>query len=65
MKKAIIKLYIEKKVAPLFIAEIYENVEETVNKLLADLNDRTLYVITFGNLTFKKELFRMLKVEYK
>lgn len=65
MKKAILKLYIIKRLRPLFVAEIYDDIDKTVEKLITDLNDRSLSVITFGNLTFKKELFKMFKVIYK
>ena len=65
MKKAILKLYVIKRVRPLFVAEIYDDVDKTVEKLIADLNDRSVSVITFGSITFKKELFKWLKVIYK
>jgi hypothetical protein len=65
MKKAILKVYVIKRIRPLFVAEIYDDVDKTVEKLIADLNDRSMSVITFGSITFKKELFKWLKVIYK
>ena len=65
MKKAILKLYIINRIRPLFTADIYDDVDKTIDKLIEDLNDRSKEVITFGSLTFKKSLFRMFKVEYK
>ena len=65
MKKAILKVYLIKRIRPLFVAEIYDDVDKTVEKLIADLNDRSVSVITFGSITFKKELFKWLKVIYK
>lgn len=65
MKKAILKLYVAKKLRPLFVADIYDDIEATINDLLNQLNDRSKFVITFGNLTFRREDFRLLKIFYK
>lgn len=64
MKKAVLKLYIKRRLRPLFVAEIYDDVESTIKDLIDTLNDTTNTVITFGNITFARELFKWLKIRY-
>ena len=65
MKKAILKVYIKKRLRPLFVAEIYDDVEKTVEDLKTKLNDRSINVISFGNITFAKDMFKKFEVIYK
>lgn len=65
MKKAILKLYVKKRIRPLFVAEIYDDIDKTIDLLKAQLNDRSLYVISFGSITFAKDLFYKFEINYK
>ena len=64
MQKAVLKVYIEKRRRPLFEAEIYDNVEETLSDFVTQLNGPT-FVISFGQISFKKELFHHFEVTFK
>lgn len=65
MQKAILKVFIEKRIRPLFVAEIYDDVEKTLEDFHDQLNDPANFVIKFGQLTFKKSLYHHDEVTYK
>jgi len=65
MQKVILKVYIEKKLKPLFVAEIYDTVDETLENFQKQLNDNSKYIITFGRIAFKKSLFHHYEIIYK
>lgn len=65
MQKAILKVFIEKKLRPLFVAEIYDDVEKTLEDFHKQLNDSANFVIKFGQITFKKSLYHHDEVIYK
>ena len=64
MKKAVLKLYIKRRFRPLFVAEIYDDIQTTVDELIEKLNNTTNTVITFGNITFARELFKWIKIKF-
>ena len=65
MQKAIFKVYIKGKIKPIIKAEIYEEVEKTVEDFHNQLNDRTISVVSFGQLSFSKELYHHDELYYK
>lgn len=65
MQKAILKVFIEKKFRPLFVAEIYDDVEKTLEDFHKQINDPANFVIKFGQITFKKSLYHHDEVIYK
>lgn len=65
MQKAILKVFIEKKIRPLFTAEIYDDIEKNLEDFHSQLNDPNCFVVKFGQLTFKKSLYHHDEVIYK
>ena len=65
MQKATLKVFIEKKRRPLFVVEIYEEVEQTINEFHKQLNDENNFVIKFGQISFKKSLYHHDEIIYK
>ena len=65
MQKAILKVFIEKRIRPLFVAEIYDDVEKNLEDFHKQLNDQNNFVIKFGQITFKKSLYHHYEVIYK
>lgn len=65
MQKAILKVFIERKKKPLFEAEIYDDVEKTLDDFQKQLDDNTRFTIKFGQICFRKALFHHYEIYYK
>ncbi len=65
MQKAILKVFIEKRARPLFVAEIYDDVEKSLEEFHKQFNDPSNFIIKFGQITFKKSLYHHDEVIYK
>lgn len=65
MQKAILKVFIENKRLPLFVVEIYDEVEKTLNEFHKQLTDENNFTIKFGGITFKRSLYHHDEVIYK
>ena len=64
MQKAKIKLYVRKKLFPLFECEITDDIEASLKELQDKLNDRSADTIKFGQICFKREDFRYFEIRY-
>ena len=65
MQKARIKLFLQNKMRPLFVCEIVDKVEESVQELETKINDKTKETVRFGPYCFKRTDFKYFEIEYK
>lgn len=65
MQKARLKVFVKKRIRPLFVVDIYNDVEKTIEDFKKDLNDNSKFTVEFGQVCFNRQLFRYLEVKYK
>ena len=65
MQKAILKVFLVDSKKPLFQVDIYDNIEETIENFADQVSDETNFLVKFGEVAFKRELFHHYEYELK
>ena len=65
MQKTRLKVYIKGKIKPLFVADIYDDVNKTIDDFYGQLNDTSTVIVKFGQLAFDKKLFHHYEIKNK
>lgn len=65
MQRAVLKVFIKGKIRPLFVVDIYNDVEKTIEDFKKSLNDSSKTIIEFGQISFDRSLFHHLEIIYK
>ena len=64
MSKATLKVWLTDSKKPLFAADIYDDIDKTIDDFANQVSDRGNFLVRFGSIAFKRELFHHYEIEY-
>lgn len=65
MQKTVLKVFIEQKRRPLFVVDLYDDVEKSIEEFEKQLENKDKFIIKFGSISFKKSLYHHHEVIIK
>lgn len=64
MSKATMKVWLTGSKKPLFAVDIYDDIEKTIDEFIEQVSARENYLVRFGSIAFRRDLFHHIEIEY-